>query len=163
MNILALVVAALVPTAIGALWYSKALFGKAWQSLVGLTDEDLAKGNMLVIMLLSLIFSFLLAFLIMQFAVHQSGIYSLFEADPNFATNPEMQALYQQVMESVGDKHRTFGHGALHGGMFGVLGAFSILAINGMFSRWPWKLILIHAGYWVVTMAIMGGIVCVWQ
>jgi len=87
----------------------------------------------------------------------------LFEADPDFANSPEMQALYGQVMEMVGDKHRTFGHGALHGGMFGIIAALPILGINGMFSRWSWKLIWIHVGYWVVTMAIMGGIICAWQ
>ena len=44
MNWLAIVVAALSAFAIGGLWYGP-LFGKAWQSLSGLTDEEIQDGH----------------------------------------------------------------------------------------------------------------------
>ena len=44
-NILAVLIAAVSSFLLGGLWYSPALFGKAWQREVGLTDEQLAKGN----------------------------------------------------------------------------------------------------------------------
>ncbi|HEX8526497.1 DUF1761 domain-containing protein [Allosphingosinicella sp.] len=34
---------------LGALWYSPLLFGRAWQRGAGLSDEDLARGNMALI------------------------------------------------------------------------------------------------------------------
>ena len=46
-NWIAVVVATLSSFALGALWYSPALFGKAWQREVGLTDEQVASGNKL--------------------------------------------------------------------------------------------------------------------
>ena len=44
LNWLAVVVAALSAFMIGALWYGP-LFGKAWQSLSGLTDDDIQQGH----------------------------------------------------------------------------------------------------------------------
>jgi len=38
-NYLAVLVAAIVGFAPGALWYSQAMFGKSWQQLTGVTDE----------------------------------------------------------------------------------------------------------------------------
>ncbi|MEO9803227.1 MAG: DUF1761 domain-containing protein [Reichenbachiella sp.] len=44
-NYLAVLVAALSTFLIGGLWYSPVLFGKIWQQDVGLSDEELKKGN----------------------------------------------------------------------------------------------------------------------
>lgn len=43
-NYLAVLVAAIAAMALGALWYSKVLFGKKWQELVEKSDEELKKG-----------------------------------------------------------------------------------------------------------------------
>jgi len=42
----AVVVATVVAFAIGGLWYSDTLFGKAWLEEVGLNEEDVKKANM---------------------------------------------------------------------------------------------------------------------
>ena len=44
-NWLAAIVAAVLSFVLGGLWYSPALFGKAWQRETGLTDEQLKGGN----------------------------------------------------------------------------------------------------------------------
>lgn len=44
LNWLAIGVAALSAFALGAIWYGP-LFGKAWQTLSGLTDEDIQQGH----------------------------------------------------------------------------------------------------------------------
>ena len=44
-------------------------------------------------------------------------------------------------------------------GMFVVLPVLSIIA---MFEKKSVKYVAINAGYWVVTLAIMGGIICQW-
>ena len=44
-NWVAVFAAAVACFALGALWYSNALFGKAWQREAGLTDAQLASGN----------------------------------------------------------------------------------------------------------------------
>ena len=60
-NWIAVVVATLTSFMLGALWYSPALFGKAWQREAGLTDEQLAKGNKARIFGLTLVLAFLAA------------------------------------------------------------------------------------------------------
>jgi hypothetical protein len=45
-NIWAALLAAVACFGLGGLWYSPLLFGKAWQREVGLSDEELARGNM---------------------------------------------------------------------------------------------------------------------
>ncbi len=44
-NHLAVFVCALLSLVVGALWYSPALFFKAWQKETGLSDEQVAKAN----------------------------------------------------------------------------------------------------------------------
>ena len=46
LNIWAVLVSALSTFLIGGLWYSPALFGKAWMKENNLTEDDLKKGNM---------------------------------------------------------------------------------------------------------------------
>lgn len=45
-NWLAVVVATVIAFAVGATWYSKALFGNAWMEEVGLTEETMNSTNM---------------------------------------------------------------------------------------------------------------------
>lgn len=61
LNWLAVLAAALSTFVLGGLWYSKALFGRAWMEVNGLTDADLAKSNMLKIFGLSLVFAVIMA------------------------------------------------------------------------------------------------------
>ena len=49
LNYLAIVVAALSTFLIGGLWYSPAVFGKAWMKENGFTEESLKGGNMATI------------------------------------------------------------------------------------------------------------------
>ena len=46
MNWLAILVAGIAAWALGALWYSPVLFGKAWQKESGLTEENIKNANM---------------------------------------------------------------------------------------------------------------------
>ena len=60
-NWLAVLIAALGSFLLGGLWYSPALFGKAWQRETGLTDEQLKQGNMARIFGLSFVLALLAA------------------------------------------------------------------------------------------------------
>jgi len=62
LNWFAVAVAAFSNFLIGGLWYSPLLFGNHWMSENNFSDEDLKKGNMPKIFLLSFIFSFVMAF-----------------------------------------------------------------------------------------------------
>jgi hypothetical protein len=60
MSWIAVIAAALVPFALGALWYGP-VFGKAWQAEVGLSDERIKGANMPMIMGLTLVLNVVVA------------------------------------------------------------------------------------------------------
>ena len=157
MNLIAILVAALVPTAVGFVWYSDKGFGNAWMRENGFVKEELEKGNMLPILAFSLLFSFFISLFMQFIVIHQFGAGGMIGGD-------EATALpsYAAFMKDYGSAFRTFKHGALHGTMTGVLFAFPMVAINAMFERKSWKYIFIHAGYWTVTLGIIGAILCGW-
>jgi hypothetical protein len=59
---------------LGALWYSPLLFGRAWQSGVGISDEELARGNMALIYGLAFLLSFVAAALFALLVGHRHGL-----------------------------------------------------------------------------------------
>jgi hypothetical protein len=62
MNFPVLLGAALIPTIVGFIYYNpKFGFGKAWMSASGVTEEMAAKGNMAIIIGVSLVLSVMLA------------------------------------------------------------------------------------------------------
>ncbi|WP_317191325.1 DUF1761 domain-containing protein [Flavobacterium agrisoli] len=65
-------------------------------------------------------------------------------------------------MTDYGGAFRTFKHGALHGFITGIFFALPIIGINGLFERKSWKYIFIHAGFWTVTLTVVGAILCGW-
>lgn len=138
-NWLALIVAAVVPLAIGSIYYGP-LFGKVWQKEVGITDDELKAGNYAKIFGLSLVFAFFIAI-----------------------------TLWMQVMMggAPGEEHGanpylTFKHGALHGSMIGILLILPIIGTIALYERKSLRYVLITVGYWTISMAIMGGIINAW-
>lgn len=156
-NFLAILVAAISSLVIGSIWYNPKVFGTIWMREAGLIQEELQKGNMLKILGPGLIFAFLLAFMMQFVVIHQFGAMGMIGGDSTKALPS-----YTAFMADYGTAFRTFKHGALHGTMTGVLLATPIIAINGLFERKSWKYTMVHCGYWILTLAIVGGIVCGW-
>ena len=160
-NILMTALAALVPLVMGFIWYGPMLFKNAWMKEVGFTDESMQGANMGLIFGLSYVLSFLLAFLMQTLVIHQFGASSTLMGEPGFAEGTgEAFAYFQDFMAKYGDRFRTFGHGALHGGLLGVFIVLPVMGTNALFERKSFKYVAINVGYWIVTMAIMGGILC---
>lgn len=106
--------------------------------------------------------SFLLAFMMQTIAIHQFAINSIlynFMADLGDPSSAASQFKADAVTLLTG-VHRTFGHGALHGAIAGGFFAIPIFGINALFERKNFKYIAIHAGYWIITLALMGGVIC---
>ena len=129
-NWLSLLLATLVPTIIGFIYYSKALFGKAWMDSIGMTEEKQKEGNMAVMMGVSLVMSFLIAFFML-----------------NFCNGAGQEGEFD-----------TFKHGAAHGGIISVFFVIPLFISNGLFEQKSWTNMLINGFYWLITLALMGGI-----
>ncbi|MGB0862117.1 MAG: DUF1761 domain-containing protein [Saprospiraceae bacterium] len=138
-NWLAHIVAAASSLVIGAIYYHPKVLGTKWMASANLTDDDLKGGNM------AIIFggAFVLALIVSVFLkIHIDGAH---------------------LVSSGSESHMTFGHGALHGGITAFMVAMPIIVIIGMFERKKALNNLLHLGYWVITFAIMTGIVDAWR
>ena len=71
-NFLAVIAASFTTLLVGFVYYHPKVFGTIWMKETGLTEEELKKGNMLKIFGLTLIFSFLIAFMMQMFTIHQT-------------------------------------------------------------------------------------------
>tara|TARA_R110001632_G_scaffold8386_2_gene33119 strand:- start:14880 stop:15377 length:498 start_codon:yes stop_codon:yes gene_type:complete len=161
-NFLIFALAALVPLVMGFIWYGPLLFQNAWMKQLGFNEESLKGGNMALIFILSYVFSFLLALFLQFVVIHQTGVYSSLMESGATELSGDALTYYNDFMAKYGTNYRTFKHGALHGTLTGVLIALPILAIQAMFERKSIKYVAINAGYWIITIALMGGIVCQW-
>jgi len=153
--------AALIPLAVGSVYYSPMLFANPWMKAAGVTEEKLKTGNMILIFGLSYLFSLFIAGFLIQFTIHQAVLPGLFNGAEKYGISvAEGEAFISSFMEKYGHVHRSFSHGVVHGIIATLMFAFPIIAINSLFERRGWKYILIHAGYWLITLTLMGGVIC---
>ena len=159
MNWIAIFVSALTTLVVGFIWYNPKVFGTVWMKETGLTQEELAKGNMLKIFGLTYIFSLFIITIESALTIHQNGAYGMIGGPMKIS---EALPSFQAFMNDYGTAYRTFKHGALHGFISGLFFAFPIIAINGLFERKSWKYIFVHSGFWIVTLTLMGSLICGW-
>lgn len=133
-NIWAVLVATLSAFLIGWLWYGP-LFGKAWMSESGMTEEKVRQGNMGKIFGLAFVFELVMAFNLAMF----------FYGDPAAA----------EMINA--------GNGALYGFLTGFGWVFFALAVVSLYEHKSWKYIFINGGYWTVTLTVMGLILGAWK
>lgn len=129
-NWLAVGVATLAAFALGAAWYSSALFGKRWQNDLGFTEEYLREGNMAKTFGLSFVAMFVMA---LGLALMMQGVRA--------------------------DGGLNWQSGLHYGLMSGVFFIAASMAINYLYQRRPLSLWLIDAGYQVVFLGIMGAVI----
>ncbi|HSF88509.1 MAG TPA: DUF1761 domain-containing protein [Saprospiraceae bacterium] len=130
-NLLAIVIAALIPMFMGFIYYHPKVFGKVWMDSLGLKEEDLKKGNMGVILGISLVMSILLS---MFMLVNVDG--------------PGQEGEFD-----------SFKHGVFHGVLVGIMVAMPVLVTNGLFERKNLKNLAINTLYWIITIGLMGGVI----
>jgi hypothetical protein len=157
-NFLAILSASVSALVVGFVWYNPKVFGNAWMKAAGMTDEQVKGGNMAKIFGLALLFAIMLTFSLQGITIHQMGAFSLVGGDVENALPS-----YQAFMDDYGDAFRTFKHGVFHGVLAGIFIVLPILGTNALFERKGAKYIFINTGYWIVTLGIMGGIICGWR
>jgi len=142
-NFIAIIVAAIVPNALGALYYGP-IAGNAWLASIGKTREQVEPSNPALVYGGSLLLSFLAAFAI-------------------FFTTQMIHKDVNAAGELYFASHQTFGHGALHGAaLFGTL-VMPVVISLGLFHKSSGKSILINVVFWTICFMIMGGITDVWR
>ena len=140
MNWLAILVSALIPLIIGSIWYHPKVFGTAWMHATGITEEKIKKMSpskaYIVAVLLSVVLSFYLYINVL-------------------IGGPDDMRHGQEI-------YLTFKHGAAHGAFLGIFVGVPILATNAIFEMKSAKYIFINVFYWIVSLALMGGVLNGW-
>lgn len=140
-NWIALIVASFAPLITGFIWYHPKVFGAVWIKETGISEEQQKKMNPGITFGLSIIFAFLLSLFIWSM-VFLGG------APPDDLHGTE--------------EFITFKHGVLHGAILSLFVILPVFTINALFEVKSYKYILINVGYWMLTIALMGGIINVW-
>ncbi|GAB4494684.1 MAG: hypothetical protein OHK0019_21730 [Saprospiraceae bacterium] len=167
-NFLPIVVAALVPTVLGFIWYHPKVFGTLWMRVSGVTEEQTKTGNMPLLFGLALFFSLMLASVMNGLAVHDNFVSGAlyYVTDGTMKPDPASEAgkWLEYYNTNLAASNHTFKHGAFHGFFLaGLFLALPIMATNALFERKSWKYVAVNASYWMVCLAIMGGILAAWK
>jgi len=133
-NWLAVLVAAIMPYAIGFVWFGP-LFGKPWMASIGMTPESASKANMAKVFGLAFVFQLIIAVCLAMF----------FYGDPTAAA-----AI-------------TGGSGAFYGFLTGFGWVSMVIATNTLFEQKSFTYAAITSGYWVIVFTLMGFILGVWK
>lgn len=131
-NWLSMALASITPMAIGAIYYHNAVFGKTLTASLGGNLEALKRRNKILVYILSAVFSFLLAFFLLNFnndGINQEGNFDNFQ------------------------------HGTWHGAFVAITVIIPVVVLSGLLKEESGKSILIHSIYWFITVMLMGGIV----
>jgi hypothetical protein len=153
-------IAATFPLIVGFIWYHPKAFGTTWLQVVGMKEQDTQNANMGVIFGITYVLSFFIAVLLVPQVIHQASLGSLVGGDPTAVPAGDLKTHLDALMALTQNNFRSFQHGALHGAISALLYVTPIMAINALFERKGWKYILINAGYWAVSLALMGGLMC---
>ena len=152
-------IAGIIPLFIGFIYYSEKVAGTKWMKVNGFTKEQLEQGNMPLILGLSYLMSVILSFGLSGLVVHQPSVFQVMMPDVMEAGSAA-EATFNEFMATYGDRHRGYGHGALHGVIFSVFLALPVISINALFEHRGWAYIGIHFGYWLLTTAAVGALLC---
>jgi hypothetical protein len=158
-NFVAVLLSALIPLAVGGLWYNPKVFGTVWMKAAGMTLEDAKNANMLKTFSILILASIPLAFTVQFLVIHQFHFYSMLVGDAQInVEGSEVHQLATSTLSKYGDAFRTFKHGAFHGTLSGFTLATPILGINALFEQKSFKYVLVNGGYWALTLGLMGGV-----
>ena len=157
-NLLALLVAALSSIVIGMIWYNPKVFGTVWMRETGVVMNPEKKPNMVLMIGMTFVYSFFIAFILRFLTIHQTGALGMVGGDASKALPS-----YNAFMADYGTAYQTFKHGMLHGTMAGLFFALPVIGTGALYEGRSWRYVLVSGGFWVVCCMIMGGIVCAWQ
>ncbi len=141
-NWLAIIVAGLVPSILGAIYYGP-LFESQWLSSLGKTKEEMVPNNMPVTYGLALIMALLAS---MSIKMILEGMHK------------DVNAAGELFFNST----HTFGHGALHGAFLAIFFVCPIIVSLSLFQKNSGKNIILNVIFWIACFALMGGILDAW-
>ena len=159
-NLPVLIASAFIPFLVAFIWYHPKVFGgTTWATVAGLTLEQNNTPIKPYQLGLSILLNFFIAFGIYNLGVHQSGLFGLVGGDVAALQTGTGAAFLAEY----GHRHLSFGHGMIHGGIQTILCfILPILGYAVIFERKSRKYLFINLGFWILSLALMGGVISRW-
>jgi len=159
-NLLVIAASAFIPFFIAYAWFHPKVFGgTTWATVAGLTQAQTDTAIKPYQLGLSIVLNFLLAFGIYCLAVHESGVFGMVGGDEAALSAGTAAAFLAEYS----GRHLSIGHGIVHGGIQTVLCfVFPILGYAAIFERKSSKYLFINLGFWIISLALMGAVICKW-
>ncbi len=160
-NFYILPIAALIPLLLGFIWYQPKVFGTALATATGKPINQIGNQGSIARAAFTYLFGLFMAYVLLMCSVHQFATALLFVLDPAFGQEgSEFSSFLTDFNNKYGDRHRTFGHGVIHGMEVSALMSFAFLGISTFIEGLPMKRMWIHFGYFVLCGGLMGGLIC---
>lgn len=154
LNYIAFFLISFVPLIIGFYWYHPKSIISKWS---GQTFQKLSRVSLIQILVL-FILSIGFVYGYMNLIIHQLGFYELFFTDIMLGSE-EAEIIVKEFLSSYGDKHRHFGHGVLHGVINACLFSLPFISAIAILDKKGRKYIIHHFSYWLITSALIGGLI----
>jgi len=154
LNYYAFFLISFIPMVIGYYWYHPKSFIRKWSGEIFIDPRELNLKQIIILLILS----FALVYGYINLIIHQMGFYELFFTDI-MKGSEEAENFVQEFMSQYGQKHRHFGHGVLHGIINAFVFALPFIGINGILDQKKKKYVILHFSYWLITSAIIGGLI----
>ncbi len=160
-NFYILPITAFIPLVIGFIWYRPNVFGTKLAETTGESIEQISQPKNIGQIALIYLFGLLLSYIMTLVSVHQIGVFQLFFLESSFAdTSSEFRSFTNDFLAQYGTRHRTFGHGIIHGAEASFFFSLAILGISALLTGKSLKSIWVHVGFWVVTCSLIAGVNC---
>jgi hypothetical protein len=150
-------VVGILPLVTGFLWYNPKTFANVWAAEAGINPANKPRYSMPVTVGLTYLFGVLASTVLGFLVIHQMSVPNVFQGSEN---QPEVKSFLENFFTNYGTNFRSFKHGVLHGVITALFFALPIIGMSAVYESKSFKYIFIHVGYWVVTLALMGGVLC---
>jgi len=154
LNYLSFFLISFLPLLIGYYWYSPNSFISKWSGEKFNSPRQLSVSKLVLYFVLNLAF----VYGYMNLIIHQMGFYELFFTDI-MKGSAEAKQITEEFLSVYGSKHRHFGHGVFHGVINAFVIALPFIGIHALLENRQFKYMIHHFMYWLVTSAIVGGLI----
>jgi Protein of unknown function (DUF1761) len=160
-NFIVVLLAGLIPMVVGFIWYNKNVMGGVWMRESGYDAATAKTPNMGTVLGVGLLFSVMMSMNMMSVVIHPMGLYSMLADEPSMTDpNSDLSKTVADLMSKYGSHFRTFKHGVLHGVLTCLFFALPVIGMSALYEQKSAKYIAVHVGYWVISLGLMGGVIC---
>jgi len=154
LNYYAFFLISFIPLIIGFFWYHLQSFVSKWS---GEKFKNIKKLSFIQV-ITCFVLSFTLVYGYINIVIHQIRFYELFFTDI-MKGSQEAEVVVKEFLSKYGNKHRHFGHGVFHGIINAFVFALPFIGFHAILGQKNKSYVAHHFSYWLITSAVIGGLI----